>query len=301
MPSTRMTLMGKRKLAASRSFLYPLTVFLFITTIFPGVYSLWVSLTDLKIGTPGTGNFVGLSNYWRIFTENSLFVSSLGKTALFALIALPIQFAAGYAVAKVFAAADKLPGTVLLRTIYLLPVMITPLSVGLFWSYILNPMVGVLNHVLELFHLPSQAWLSEPGGALFTIIGIYLWQWTPFAAMLILAGLLSISPEIYESSQVDGARWWNRVFSIDLPLLRRVLGVTGILSLVQIIQTFDLILATTNGGPGTSTLVSGFAVYREAFKYFDSGKGAAESIVILALTLLLSQVFARYVLKEEPE
>lgn len=290
---------SKEQRMVSRSFLYPLLVFLFMVTTFPGLYSFWISLTDMQIRTSGSGRFIGLNNYLEILSPGSLFLNSLGKTALFVVIALPLQFILGYAVAKIFALAGHLRGTAFLRTIYLLPVMITPLSVGLFWSYLLNPLLGLVNYILSVFHLPPQTWLATPGQALAALIGIYLWQWTPFVAMLVLAGLLGISKEIYESSEVDGAHWWNRVLQIDLPLLKKVLSVAVILSVVQIIQTFDLVLATTNGGPGTSTMVSGFAVYRDAFKYFQTGKGAAESIVIMALTVILSQIFAKYVLKEE--
>lgn len=293
--------LSKKRLQAARGFLYPLLVYLFLVTMFPGLYSLWISFTDFQLNGDRDASFVGFANYAAMFSDNSLFFISLQKTALFVVVALPIQFLLGYLIAKIFAATNDMRGAVFLRTLYLLPVMITPLSVGLFWSYLLNPSVGVLNAVLGMLRLPSQAWLSDPSASLFAIMAIYIWQWTPFAAMLILAGLLAISPEIYESADVDGARWWDRVWAIDLPLLKKVLGVACILSIVQIINTFDLILATTNGGPGTSTLVSAYAVYRDAFHYFQTGRGAAESIVIMAITVFLSQTLARYLLKEEGE
>lgn len=194
---------------------------------------------------------------------------------------MPIQFILGYIIAKFFMAAAKMKGIGLIRTVYMFPLMITPLSVGLFWNYLLNPRVGAVNGILNALHLPLQEWLSNSVTAFPCIIGIYLWQWTPYVAMLLLAGLLSIPPELYESAAIDGAGMLQITKAIDLPMLKKVLGISAILSLVQIVQTFELVLATTNGGPGTSTMVSAYAVYRDAFKYLKMGRACAEAVVLM--------------------
>ncbi|MGB8452285.1 MAG: sugar ABC transporter permease [Anaerocolumna sp.] len=281
--------------------LMPMMIFLIIISVFPGVYLLWISFTDLQVNNMAEEKFVGISNYIQIFTGESLFPSALAKTMIFCVAALPIQFILGYIIAKIFMSATllKVKGIGILRTIYLFPLMITPLSVGLFWNYLLNPGVGAVNFLFHSLHLPLQEWLSNSVTAFPCIIGIYLWQWTPYTAMLILAGLLSIGPEIYESADVDGAGLLRKVISIDLPLVKKVIGIAVILSLVQIVQTFELILATTNGGPGTSTIVSGYAIYRESFKYFSNGKAAAMSIVIVVISTIISQLFAKIMLKED--
>ncbi|MCL6445231.1 MAG: sugar ABC transporter permease [Alicyclobacillus sp.] len=271
----------------------PLIVFLFAMTVFPTIYCLWISLTNLQMGTSGTGQFVGLENYAEDLFHSSLFLNSLLLSGVFVIVALPCQFILGYFVARVFYAVHDMRGVILFRTLYLLPVMITSLSVGLFWDYILDPMVGVMNSLLSIFHLPPQSWLANPNAALPTIIGIYLWQWTPFTSMLLLAGMLGIPEDLYEAAYIDGMGYWRRIISFDVPLLRRVGSVAAILSIVQIMQTFDLIYATTTGGPGTSTMVNAFAIYRQGFNFFQTGKAAEEAVVVLIITILLSQIFAR--------
>lgn len=279
--------------------LTPLIAVLLVLGVFPGVYLVYTSLTDLSLSDSASGSFVGFHNYLTLVTGSSVFGGALLKTLLFCVIALPIQFILGYIIAKFFMAAAKMKGISLIRTVYMFPLMITPLSVGLFWNYLLNPRVGAVNGILNALHLPLQEWLSNSATAFPCIIGIYLWQWTPYVAMLILAGLLSIPPELYESAAIDGAGMLQITRAIDLPMLKKVLGISAILSLVQIVQTFELVLATTNGGPGTSTMVSAYAVYRDAFKYFENGRACAEAVVLMVVTTVISQLLAKYVLKEE--
>lgn len=279
--------------------LTPLIAVLLVLGVFPGVYLAYTSLTDLNLSDSASGSFVGFHNYLTLVTGSSVFGGALLKTLLFCVIALPIQFILGYIIAKFFMAAAKMKGIGLIRTVYMFPLMITPLSVGLFWNYLLNPRVGAVNGILNALHLPLQEWLSNSVTAFPCIIGIYLWQWTPYVAMLLLAGLLSIPPELYESAAIDGAGMLQITKAIDLPMLKKVLGISAILSLVQIVQTFELVLATTNGGPGTSTMVSAYAVYRDAFKYFENGRACAEAVVLMVVTTVISQLLAKYVLKEE--
>ncbi len=291
--------LAERNAVTAKIMLAPLLTVLLVLGIFPGIYLVWTSLTDLQMNNASSGNFIWLSNYLALVTDSSIFGSALLKTLLFCLAALPIQFVLGYVIAKFFMAAVDMKGTGFLRTVYMFPLMITPLSVGLFWNYLLNPRVGAVNFLLQSANLPLQEWLSDSSTAFPCIIGIYLWQWTPYVAMLIQAGLLSIPGELYESARADGAGFLHITKSIDLPMLKKVLGISAILSLVQIVQTFELVLATTNGGPGTSTLVSAYAIYRDAFKYFQNGRACAEAVVLMVITTAISQVLAKYVLKEE--
>ena len=177
--------------------------------------------------------------------------------------------------------------------------MMTSLAVALFWAYILDPLIGIANYVLHLVGLPAQPWFTSPGTALFTLTGVYLWQWVPFTAILLMAGLLQIPTQVYEAAAVDGARWYHRVFQIDLPLLLRVGAIAGILAVVEVIRLFDLVYGSTQGGPGTATLTNAVAIFRIGFENLDTGYAAATSLVILVITILVAQVFVRVLREEE--
>lgn len=205
----------------------------------------------------------------------------------------------GYVCARILQAAQGMPGARILRTCFIIPTMMTSLAVALFWGYILDPLIGVANWLLSLVHVAPQPWFTAPGSAFFTLTGVYLWQWAPFTSILLLAGLLNIPQPIYEAAAVDGVRWYNRIISIDIPLLRRVGAIAAILAVVEVIRLFDLVYGSTQGGPGTATLTNAVEIYRIGFEDFDTGYAAATSLIILVVTILIAQVFVR-VLREEP-
>jgi multiple sugar transport system permease protein len=175
--------------------------------------------------------------------------------------------------------------------------MITPLCIGLFWSYILDPLTGVMNWILSSLHLPALQWLSSTETALPTLIAIYRWEWTPFTTILLMAGLLSISPSIYEAAKLEGAGWLKMALNIDIPLLGSVISVAAILAVVEVIR-FDIIYGTTQGGPGSATLTNAVAIYRIGFQNFDTGYAAAASLVILVITIVVAQNLARRLAEE---
>lgn len=275
-------------------FISPAILYLLGFSIFPLIYSLRISLTDLNITRQNTGNFVGLQNYINLFARDSLFLKAVSNTFLIILIALIAEIILGYLIAHLFFAAKNLPGISVLRTIYIIPIMITPLIFGLTWSYILNPLLGIMNYLLTLLHLPQLAWLGGPTTAIYTIIGIDVWQWTPFVVMLILAGLLSIPQELFDAAEVDGAKWRQCVLHVEIPLVSRVLGIALIMRLMDLFRMFDIIYATTQGGPGGSTEVISMFAYRQSFNYYNTGIGSAASIIALILTIFLSTMFNKY-------
>ncbi|MBD5657011.1 MAG: sugar ABC transporter permease, partial [Candidatus Eremiobacteraeota bacterium] len=151
---------------------------------------------------------------------------------------------------------------------------------------------------LRSLNLPVAQWLSSTQTPLPTLIAIYLWEWTPFTTVLFMAGLLSISPSIYEAAKLDGARWWNVSLRIDIPLLGSVISVAAILAVVEVIRLFDIIYATTQGGPGSATLTNAIAIYRFGFQNFDTGYAAATSLTILVITIIVAQNLARRLAEE---
>jgi len=274
-------------------FLAPAIIYLLAFSVFPLIYSIRVSLTDLNIARQHTGYFIGLKNYIQLFAD-SLFLKSILNTLKIILIAIPVELCLGYAAAHMFYTVRKLKGVSVFRTIYLVPIMITPLIHGLTWSYILNPLLGIMNYLLPLIKLEPLPWFGSPNTAIYTIIGVDVWQWTPFVAMLILIGLLSIPQETLEAAEVDGAKWYQKIINIEIPMIKKVLGIAVLMRLIDLVRMFDIIYATTKGGPGSSTEVVTMFAYREAFNYSNIGMGSAASIIALISTILLSTFFIKY-------
>jgi len=279
-------------------FIAPAIVYLLGFSVFPLIYSVRISLTDLNITRQGTGNFIGLKNYVQLFSGDSLFLKTLGNTFLIIILAIIIEMFLGYLIAHLFFLAKDVKGISVLRTIYIIPIMITPLIFGLTWSYILNPLLGIMNYLLTVLHLPTLSWFGSPATAIYTIIGVDVWQWTPFVVMLIFAGLTSIPQELFESAEVDGAKWYQTVLHIEIPLIERVLGIALIVRLMDLFRMFDLIYATTQGGPGGATEVISMFAYRQSFNYYNTGIGSAASIIALILTIFLSTLFVQLTTRE---
>lgn len=293
-PEARMAQDRRAKIA----FLGPLVVFLGALSLFPTVFALVVSFTDYKLGTSKGLTFVGLRNYTQILSSGPM-LATFGRTFLLLIVVLPVQLLAGYLIAKVFYNIRTVPGAGLIRTLYLLPVMLPEIVVGLLFGYILNPRVGVANYYLGQLGLPRPDWFGSTSLALITIMLLILWQWTPLATVLIYGGLLGIPGEIREAAMLDGAPAWRRSISIEIPLLRKVIGLVVLLAGIQLVGTFAIVYITTQGGPGTTTNVLSFELYRQAFVYFNTGYGAALSIITLIVVTILSQVLVRSVFKEK--
>ncbi|MBD3309429.1 ABC transporter permease subunit [candidate division KSB3 bacterium] len=275
-------------------FIGPAILYLIAFSVFPFFYSVGISLTDLNITRKDTGNFIGLGNYFQLFSEGSLFLKSVTNTFLIIILAVLIQMVVGFLIAQLFFVARDLRGISVLRTIYTIPIMITPLIFGLTWSYILNPMLGIMNYLFRLVHLKPLPWFGSPDTAIYTIIGVDIWQWTPFVVMLMLAGLLTVPSELLDAAEVDGAKWYQRVLYIEIPSIKRVIGIAVIMRVMELFRMFDIVYATTQGGPGGSTEVISMFAYRQSFNYYNIGIGSAASIIALILTIFLSTLFDKY-------
>ena len=278
--------------------LAPAVLILLALTVWPLLYSIGISFTNYELTASKAVEFVGLANFRRLVND-PLFVGSLWTTAKYLLIIVPAQLVLGYVCARILVAAHGMIVSRFLRTCFIVPTMLTSLAVGLFWSYILNPLFGVANYVLQFVHVEPQPWFTSPTSAFLTVAGVYLWQWVPFTALILMAGLLSIPRQIFEAAAIDGVRWYHRVFQIDVPLLLRVGAIAGILAVVEVIRLFDLIYGATQGGPGTSTLTNALAIYRIGFQNFNTSYAAATSLLILVATILVSQLFVRALRERE--
>jgi len=205
----------------------------------------------------------------------------------------------GYLIAKFFLKAKGIPGLGFVRTIFLLPMMIAPLVIGLIFTYVLNPNLGIINYFLHNLGIGTISWFGDPNIALYAVIAINVWQWTPFMMVLTIAGLNSIPDELAEAAELEGANWWQKFIRLELPFIYQVVAIGIFIRVMENLKMFDLVYATTNGGPGNATEVLSLLAYRQSFLYYQTGYGAAVGILILILSLILVNVLFKLLWRKE--
>jgi len=278
-------------------FLLPAVIYLFALTIYPFFYSLGTSLLNFSLTSPRPPTFAGLSNYKNLFLDD-LFFTALLNTGLITVASVVIEFIIGFSIAHLFIAIADIRASHLLRTVFILPMMVTPVVVGLLWSYILDPLFGIMNFLLSLVGIPAQPWFSDANTALWAIVFVNVWQWSPFLMLICLAALVSIPRDLYEAARIDGARWYQIVMRIELPLVRNTVLVGIIFRIIDNFRMFDIVFASTRGGPGRSTEVISLYAYRQIFQYFNAGYGAAAAVVVLLIAMIITTVAAKLLQSE---
>jgi multiple sugar transport system permease protein len=278
-------------------FLIPAVIYLFVLTIYPFLYSVVASLFNLSLTDPRPPTFVGLENYQTLLSD-SLFYTGLLNTLLITVLSVTVEFAIGFSVAHLFIAIADIRGAGVLRTIYILPMMVTPVVAGLLWSYILDPLFGIMNYLLQIVGIGPQPWFSDPGSSLLTVVFVNVWQWNPFLMLISIAGLVSIPKDLYEAAKIDGARWYHIVAFVELPMIRNTILIGLIFRIIDCFRLFDIVYASTRGGPGRSTEVISLYAYRQIFQYFNAGYGSATAVVILIIAIILANVAIRFLSRE---
>jgi multiple sugar transport system permease protein len=187
----------------------------------------------------------------------------------------------------------------LLRTLFIIPVFASPVAMGLTWRYMYQPGYGLVNYVLEHVGLPRINWLASTQWALPAVVFVDVWQWTPFIALILLAGMQSISPEITEAAELDGLSRFQYLWRIVLPLLAPIIVVVGLIRLIDALKTFDLIYIITRGGPGTATYTLPLHAYSNGFEAFLMGPSAAIAWVVVVIVNIFAVIFLRLLAKEQ--
>lgn len=265
-------------------FMAPAVVIMALALMYPLGYMIWGSFRDWNPSqTIGEAEFVGLKNYITLWGDPN-FHESLGVTLRFAFLVVSIEMILGVGLALLL---DRdIRGISVLRTMFILPMMIAPVVVGLMWRYMYHPTVGTFNRTLDSLGLPRVDWLGDH--ALMSIIIADIWQWTPFIFILSLAALQSLPRSALEAARIDGATPWQQVIHIKLPLMMPVLIVTGLLRLIDAFKVLEVILVMTEGGPGLSTEILALRISRTATEFRELGVAAAMSNYLLMLLLLLT-------------
>lgn len=253
---------------------------LFLLTAAPLAVSLYTSLLKWNLGNPVGPSFIGLQNFIDLATDSS-FWHSLGLTGYQVVVTVVIQLVLGTLIALLL--NQDFRGSNLLRSVYLIPMMTTPVVVGLMWRLLYNTDSGMVNYLISLVGIGKVDWLGNSATAMPAVIGADVWLSTPFVVVLILAGLRSVPSEVYEAAQMDGANSWKAFWGVTLPLLKPMILLTILFRVMDAIRRFDTIYIMTGGGPGNSTETLDLHAYFYAFTYLDIGKGSAMATVLLAI------------------
>ena len=273
-------------------FLAPALAVLGVALLYPIGYMIYASFLDWNPSQRiGEAEFVGLRNYTALLADDR-FRESFWVTIKFAALVVSIEMVLGVGLALLL---DRpLRGMSVLRTVFILPMMIAPIVVGLMWRYMYHPTVGTLNRLLADIGLPPAPWLSDGNWAFASIVIADVWQWTPFIFILSLAALQSLPRSALEAARIDGASSWQQIVHIKLPLMMPVLIVTLLLRLIDAFKVLEVILVLTNGGPGLSTEILSLRIARTAQEFRELGQAAAMSNYLLLLLLALTLAMYLY-------
>ncbi|UCG94933.1 MAG: sugar ABC transporter permease [Candidatus Aerophobus sp.] len=273
-------------------FILPCIVILLAVSIFPLVYSLWLSFNSWELAMGLPKRFIGLGNYIRLFQDIRFWLSmkNMGKVLLFGVGS---QFLIGFALALLL--NREFRSRTLVATLFLLPTMIAPVVIGCTWRQIYHYSYGPLNYFLQATRLSGGInWLADIKLALPSIIISDTWEWTPFMMVVLLAGLQSIPVDLQEVAAIDGASRWQIFWHITLPFLKPIIIVVILIRAMDAFKLFDLVVLLTRGGPGGSSETVAYYNYLSAFKHFSMGYAAAMSYIQLVVIIIIANFFLRF-------
>lgn len=261
----------------------PAVAFVVLMMAFPIAYTAYLSFTEWTMSASQAPVWVGLKNYATLLLRDKRFWLAVWRTFYFTAAALAGEVVLGTAIALLL--NRDFPGKNLVKVLFLLPMVATPVAVGMVWLLLFEPTIGFLNYALGLLGIPPQPWLASERGALPSLVLVDIWQWTPMVALIVLAGLVSLPADPFEAAEVDGASPWQVLWHVTLPLLRPTLGVAAILRAIDALKTFDIIYAMTQGGPNYATETLNIYGYTLGFQYFQMGLASSLLVIFFAIVL----------------
>lgn len=294
---TKGTTWQRQRARTGFMFVLPTVTFVGLFFIIPLLMTAFMSFHDWPLF--GDRAFIGLQNYVDLIADKQ-FIKSLDFTARYTLVITPPIFIVAFILASLV--RRKIRGIGIFRTIFFLPVVIGLGISSLLWVWLLNDRVGIINKILlDLGAIEkTQLWLAKPDTAMNVIIVSVVWKTVGFTMVLLLAGMQAIPNELYESAEVDGAGYWQKLRFITLPLLRRTIALALVLSVIGSILAFDQFFIITAGGPRNSTISIVYWIFNNSFTYFKMGYGSAMSIILLIVLVILSGV-QLYLLRDNTE
>ncbi|HUH92002.1 MAG TPA: sugar ABC transporter permease [Casimicrobiaceae bacterium] len=258
----------------------PAIVFVALLMVFPVLYTSYLSFTNWNLTSGMPASFVGFRSYDRVLIEPR-FLHAVGRTFAFTFFAVAIEGVLGVVAALVLNRAFA--GKGLAKLLLLLPLVATPVAVGIVFNLFYDPTIGLANFVLQAFGLPPGLWVSSAKAVIPSLILVDVWQWTPMITLIVLAGLAGLSDEPMEAARIDGASEWQIIRWVTIPMVMPVILTALILRLIDALKTFDIIFAMTGGGPGYASETLNIMGFKYSFEYFRMGQSAVILVVLFAV------------------
>jgi multiple sugar transport system permease protein len=275
-------------------FAAPAALVVLLVILFPWIFTLYMSVHDWKVS--GDTPFVGMANYAKMLTDER-FLYAVVRTLWFTAASVAAPLILGVWAAVCFASKFRFRG--LARTVFVLPMMATPVAISLVWTMMFHPQLGVLNYLLTSVGLPPSTWVYDTTTVIPTLVMVETWQWTPLVMLIVLGGIASLPTDPYEAAILDGASSWQMFRHITLPLVWPFIMVAAVIRMIDALKTFDTIYVITLGGPGTASETINILLYQTAFAYYDLGYASAMVVVFFVLILLISLLLLRVRQRED--
>jgi multiple sugar transport system permease protein len=269
-------------------FIAPSLLVILAIVLFPWVFTIWMSVHEWNPGAPPA--YVGWRNYAELFTS-SRFIDSTVRTLYFTFLSVVLPIVFGTFSAVVF--HRKFPLRGLMRGIFILPMMATPVAIALVWTMMFHPQLGVLNYMLSLVGIPPQLWVYSANAVIPSLVLVEVWHWTPLVALIVLGGLAALPVEPYEAAMIDGASRWQTFRFITLPLILPFIVVAAIIRTIDALKTFDTIFVITQGGPGVASETISIHLYMQAFAFHNVGYASA-LVVVFFVIIVATALFLLY-------
>jgi multiple sugar transport system permease protein len=272
------------------TFIAPAVVFVAVMMLFPVAYTIYLSMHNW-VGGASAPTFIGFDNFLRI-PQDSRFLAALWRTFAFTGVAVAVETVLGVAVAVLF--NREFMGKGVLRTIFLFPMIATPVAIALVFRLMYDPSLGILNELLTAIGLEPRLFVADPSVSLLWLALVDIWEWTPLITLIVLAGLTALPNDPFEAAAIDGASRWQMFWQITLPLLRPVIIVAVTFRLIDALKTFDIIYVITQGGPGFATETLNLYVYTTSFQYQNLGYASSLLIVFFAIVVGSAVLLLRF-------
>ncbi|MFV0412309.1 MAG: carbohydrate ABC transporter permease [Oscillospiraceae bacterium] len=267
-----------------------------LVSVFPLLFVAYYSFTDYYLLAKGGAQWVAGENYRKIISD-PYFRQALWNTLYFCLLAVVFETGLGLALAAVVNSLKRFAQT--LRILLLLPMLVPGVTAALTWQMMLSNNYGIINQILGVFGLPAANWLMDPAMALYAVLVVDIWQFTPFCFMLLYAAMQSVPAEQYEAAQIDGAGGIKSFFYITLPNIGKVLSLVVLLRVIDSFRLFDKVNILTKGGPANSTATITQYIYQHGIKSLKIGYSSAATVIMTLLMLLVAAIYIRRSFKKE--
>lgn len=269
----------------------PAIVIMAAACLYPVLSAVRLGFYDWSMGTPwASARWVGFESFKIAYMDPAVW-RSLWTTLKFAAVSVSAEMLLGIALA--LALEGNIRGIAVFRTLFILPMMVAPIAVGMTWRYLFDAQFGLINAVLGALGFAAKGWLADESLAFAAIIIADIWQWTPFVFIMVIAGLANVDTSVLEAARIDGARWWTLTTRVKLPMIAHVLAITLVMRLIDAFRVLEVIYVLTFGGPGDSTEVLSLHIYKTAFIGQKLGVASAISVLLLVVVMLLTWLALR--------